>query len=84
MAYTEKLIEEIKILYPDSTTIIASAENGSAWLGKYLYDELTDGIPIDQILSSTSLDDLKEKAKLIQKKQALYKKWCEQDPRKFS
>ena len=83
MAYSEKLKSEVKQLYPNSKEIITCVENGSFWLGEYLLDNISV-ISNNEILNAKSLEDLQEKAKLIQKKQSVYNKWCEEDPRKFS
>lgn len=82
MAYTKELIDEVKALYPTSTQMIEHAENGSVWLGRYLDDSSPTGIPLDRILLATSLEDLQKEARLSKRKVELYKKWCEQDPRK--
>lgn len=82
MSYTKQLIDEVKELYPTSTEMHKLAEQGNAFLGRYLDDSSPTGIPIDEILLATSLDDLQKKARLYKRKVNLYKKWCEQDPRK--
>jgi hypothetical protein len=82
MAYTKELIDEVKELYPTSTEIIEHAKNGSVWLGRYLDDNSPTAISLDKILSATSLEDLQKEARLSKRKVELYKKWCEQDPRK--
>jgi len=82
MAYTQELIDEVKALYPDSKEMITHAESGSVWLGRYLDDSSPSGIGIDKILLATSLEELQREARNAKRKIALYKKWCEQDPRK--
>lgn len=82
MAYTQDLIDEVKELYPDSKEMIAHAESGSVWLGRYLDDSVPYGMPWEEIINATSLYDLQGKARLAKRKLTLYKKWCEQDPRK--
>ena len=82
MAYTKELIDEVKALYPTSAQMIEHAESGNAWLGRYLDDSSPTGIPLDRILLATSLEDLQKEARLGKRKVELYKKWCEQDPRK--
>ena len=81
MAYSNDLIREVKELYPDSSKMHELAESGSAWLGRYLDDSSPTGIPIDEVLLATSLEDLQRKARQAKRKVNLYKKWCEQDPR---
>jgi hypothetical protein len=84
MAYSEELIKEVKELYPDSKEMHELAENGDAFLGRYLNDSCDSGIGLNEILLATSLDELQEKARLMMRKVELYKKWCKEDPRKKS
>lgn len=83
MSYTKELIEEVKNLYPESVEMIKLAESGNAFLGRYLDDSSPSAISLDKILSSNSLEDLKKEANLVKRKVNLYKKWCEEDPRKI-
>lgn len=80
--YSADLIREVRELYPDSPKMIELAQEGSVWLGRYLDDSCPSGIPINDVLLATSLDELQKKARLYKRKIDLYKKWCEQDPRK--
>jgi len=82
MAYTIDLINEVKELYPDSKEMHKLAESGNAFLGRYLDDSSPTGISIDEVLLATSLDELQKKARIYKRKVQLYKKWCEQDPRR--
>ena len=81
MAYTQDLIDEVKELYPDSKEMHKHAENGSVWLGRYLDDSVPYGISTKEVLASNDLEELKSKARLIDRKRELYSKWCDQDPR---
>ena len=78
--YTQKLINEVKELYPDYPKMHQMAEEGSVWLGAYL--EGNGCIGLDAILTATSLHDLQETARFEKRKIQLYKDWTEQDPRK--
>lgn len=82
MAYSQQLIDEVKHIYPDDEKMHELAETGSVWLGRYLDDSSHGGIPLDDILVATSLEVLQEKARFIKRKIALYRKWCDEDPRK--
>lgn len=82
MAYTKDLIDEVKELYPTSSEMIKHAENGSIWLGRYLDDSSPTSLPLEKILLATSLEELQKEARIAKRKVELYKKWCEQDPRK--
>ncbi len=81
MEYTKELIAEVKELYPNSKEMHKLADEGNGFLGRYLDDSSPSGISIDEILLSTSLDELQQKARNHKRKVQLYKKWCEQDPR---
>ncbi len=81
MAYTRELINEVKELYPNSPEMHRLAENGDAFLGRYLDDSSPTGISIDEVLLATSLDELQKKVRIAKRKVQLYAKWCEQDPR---
>jgi len=81
MAYTQELINEVKELYPDSKEMQELAENGNAFLGRYLDDSSPTGFPLDTILLATSLDELQTKARQMKRKVELYRKWCNEDPR---
>jgi hypothetical protein len=65
MAYTQELINEVKELYPNSPEMHKLAENGAAFLGRYLDDSCDSGISLSEILLATSLDELQKKAREI-------------------
>ena len=65
MAYTKELIDEVKELYPNSTKMHELAEQGNAFLGRYLDDSSPRGIPIDAVLLATSLEELQKKQENI-------------------
>jgi hypothetical protein len=79
--YSPELIKEVKELYPNSPEMHQLAENGGAFLGRYLDDSSPSGIPINEILLATSLDELQKKARIMKRKVELYRKWCAEDPR---
>lgn len=81
MAYTQELINEVKELYPNCSEMHQLAENGGAFLGRYLDDSCQGGIGVNEILLATSLEELQKKARLLKRKKELYSKWCDQDPR---
>lgn len=80
--YTQDLINEVKELYPDTPAMHALAESGNVFLGRYLDDSSFTGIPLDTVLLATSLDELQTIARRYKRQVQLYKKWCDQDPRK--
>ena len=82
MAYSKKLIDEVKAVYPDYPKMHELAEEGNVWLGRYLDDSAMGSVPLDEILLATSLEELQDKARLIKRKIKLYQMWCDEDPRK--
>lgn len=81
MAYSQELIKAVKEAYPDYPKVWELADQGSPWLGRYLDDSAPTGIPIDTVLTSTSLDELRTLAFQYKKKSEVYKMWCKEDPR---
>ena len=81
MAYSEKLIKEVKEAYPDYPRMHELAETGSVWLGRYLDDSSPRSISIDTVLKANSLEKLQNLAKEYKKKLDLYNMWYEEDPR---
>ncbi len=81
MAYSQDLIDEVKELYPNSKEMHKHANNGSVWLGRYLDDSAPRGLSAREVLMATDLHELQEKARVIERKRKIYKKWCDQDPR---
>lgn len=82
MAYSKELIKEVKELYPTSTRIHELADSGNAMLGRWLDDSSPSGISLDKILLATSLESLQIEARVAKRKVELYRKWCNEDPRK--
>ena len=79
--YSPELIREVKELYPNSPEMHQLADSGNAFLGRYLDDSSPSGVPINEVLLATSLDELQKKARNMKRKVDLYKKWCAEDPR---
>ncbi len=79
--YSTKLISEVKELYPDYPKMHELADEGSVWLGRYLDDSSNGSVPLDTILTATSLEEIQDKARLIKRKVNCYKMWCNEDPR---
>lgn len=82
MSYTRDLINEVKELYPTDYKMHELAESGNVFLGRYLDDSSSSSMNIDKILLATSLDELQKEARLMKRKVQLYRKWCDQDPRR--
>jgi len=80
--YSEKLIKEVKECYPNYEKIHQLADEGSVWLGRYLYDSCDVGIPIDRVLTALTLEELQTEARLAKRKVNCYRMWCDEDPRK--
>ena len=80
--YSQKLIDEIKRIYPDSIEINRLAKEGNTFLGRYLDDSSYGSVSLDEILLALSLEEIQAKARKIKEKRNLYAMWCEEDPRK--
>ena len=69
-------INSVKQAYPNYPALIEKLENNSTWAGEYFnnsYGMITE----DEVLSSTSLEELKIKARLIKTQKALHQEWIE-------
>ena len=80
--YTQKLITEVKECFPNYLKMHELADQGSVWLGRYLDDSSGGSVPLNDILTSSSLQEIQDKARLIKRKVNCYKLWCEEDPRR--
>lgn len=78
MKYSPELIEEIKIIYENDTTMMKLAEDGNEFLGRYLDDGSETAIDIDIVLAAKTLKELKRFATLLQRKRSLYYKWFDE------
>ena len=70
IGYSKELVSELKELFPEYTRAIELAEENSLWLKEYISDSFNKFIHPDEIMLATSLEDLQEKAKLINRKKA--------------
>lgn len=80
--YSPALIAKIKEAYPTDTNIHQLADTGSVWLGRYLDDDSTGGISVDEILLATSLEEIQKKARNLKIRKQVYAMWCDEDPRR--
>lgn len=79
--YSEKLINEVKRLYPDRPDILNLAEKGDKWLGRALFNHMDKFIPIDRILaceSNDELGDLYHQARKQKERLDLYDLWTKE------
>lgn len=76
--YSQKLIEEVKRLYPSNMDMQRMAEGGTYFLGRCLDDSSSGGIGLDAILTATSLAELQCRAKALKEKVDLYRLWLEE------
>ena len=79
--YSEKLIKEVKECYPENVEIHKLADSGNVFLGRYLDDSCSSGIPLDTILLALTLNELQDRARIAKRRLNCYKLWCEEDPR---
>lgn len=74
LQYSKELIADIKRLYPDSSAMHKLADEGNAFLGRYL-DDSRGGVGLDTILLATSLQEIQDLARLQKERNALYARW---------
>lgn len=72
MKYSEKVISEIKELFPDDKNIIYLAESGSVFLKICLQNESADTVSIDSVLSLPTLKKIQTTLELKKRKNNLY------------
>ena len=72
MKFTEDFKARCKKVYPDWERLHEKLEEGSDLVGRYLNDSRESGIDYEEILSATSLDELKAAALLIKEQNDLY------------
>ena len=77
MYYPESFKVKCKELYPTWDSLHRLLEQGNSFAGRYLDDARYSGVSLDEILNATSLDDLKQKARLGRAKEQLYAEWCD-------
>lgn len=71
----EKLVNELKSLFPGETAMQKIAERGDySLLARYVYDNCQRGIGYQEILDAQSLYELKEKAARMKRQWELYEK----------
>ena len=77
--YSEKLIQEVKECFPDNLELHKLAEKGSIWLGIYLKSSCSVGIPLDTVLTASTLEELQVEARLLKRKENCHQMWREED-----
>lgn len=77
MEYPKEFIEKCKAEYPELTNLHELLNSGNLFAGRYLDDSCSTSIPIQTILEAKSLNELQKKAKIQERRVALYVEWCE-------
>ena len=75
MIYPKEFSDEVKKAFPDWIRLHNLLNEGSFLVGRALDDNRETGIPLDEVINATSLDDLKIEALKAQKINYLYHKW---------
>ena len=77
MYYPENFKNRVRSAYPDCDRVNALLEEESYELGFFLdYNIKTEGISYERILAATSLEELKDEARVHLERVALYNEWC--------
>lgn len=71
--FKQEFIDEAKALYPTWKALHEALENSYGIIGRYLDDSSPAGISYTEILSASSLAELKEKAMILKRKHDLYR-----------
>lgn len=74
MVYSEDFKKRVKELYPNYTSLHEALDEGSKMVGMLLGTPFKH-MPISKILEATSLEELQEEARILQKKVDLYHEW---------
>ena len=75
MIYPKEFQEKVRKVYANNELIIKNLETGSAVLGKHLYDNRMHGVPNEQALNATSLEEVQSIAKRTKQTVELYSEW---------
>lgn len=76
MFYPEDFKNRVKKAYPNWDELHRRLDEGDDFVGHYLDDSTSTGISFETILSATSLEELKNEARVGQEKVAIYNEWC--------
>ena len=76
--FKREFLEEVCALYPTWDRLHEAIRGHSAIVGRYLCDgSQPSGIHYNEILSATSLEELKEKAMILKRKDKLYQSYMD-------
>ncbi|MBD8922208.1 hypothetical protein EGR52_02140 [bacterium] len=76
MFYPEDFKNRVKKAYPNYDELHRRLDEGDVFVGRYLDDSSSTRISFETILSATSLEKLKNEARVGQEKVAIYNEWC--------
>lgn len=76
MFYPEDFKNRVKKAYPNWDELHRRLDEGDVFVGRYLDDSSSTEISFETILSATSLEELKNEARVGQEKVAIYNEWC--------
>jgi len=79
MFYPDEFKKRAMEVYPDDKRLHDFINNGDRYVGQLLRDELPVGVDFDEVLSATSLEELKKSAQKQKAKYELYKEWLRID-----
>lgn len=86
MYYPDDFIRRCKEVYPTFTRLHELLDCGGIFAGRVLDDSRYGSVSNKDILNAESLEDLtelKERAELVKKKNALYSEWCDLYDKEF-
>lgn len=72
--YSKDFVDAVRRCYPNSENIIAAAENGDYFLGRYLDDSAFGAVDAEFILTHTA-EEVYQKAMVEKERRELYRRW---------
>lgn len=76
--YPEEFKRRAKEEYPDAHVLHVLLDRGKCeQVGKYLRSVTPKGVAVEDVLGASSLEEIREEALRIRRKQSLYREWEE-------
>ena len=79
MFYPEEFKKRAMEVYPDNKMLHDFINDGNLYVGQLLREQLPVGVDYDEVIAATSLEELKQSAKMQKSKYELYKEWLKID-----
>ena len=77
MFYSSDFKDKVMKAFPGNEDLKARLDKGDLMVGRILDDSSPNSLPLDLILNSNSLEELKAMARITKERQTLYSEWLE-------